>query len=84
MEDLSCQELVELVTDYLEGALAPEEHARFEAHLAECPGCDRYVEQMRATVVLVGMSADLESRPEVTGLLEAFRDWKVRQGRDRS
>jgi anti-sigma factor RsiW len=84
VEDLSCQELVELVTDYLEGALAPEEHARFEAHLAECPGCDRYVEQMRTTVVLVGMSAGLESRPEVTGLLEAFRDWKVRQGRDRS
>lgn len=84
MEDLSCQELVELVTDYLEGTLAPEEHARFDAHLAECPGCDRYVEQMRTTVALVGVSADFESRPEVTGLLEAFRDWKVRQGPDRS
>ena len=84
MEDLSCQELVELVTDYLEGALPPEERARFDVHLAECPGCDRYVEQMRTTIALVGVSAELESRPEVTGLLEAFRDWKVRQGQDRS
>ena len=76
MEDLSCQELVELVTDYLEGALAPEERARFDAHVAECPGCDRYLEQMRATIALAGASADLERRPEVSGLLEAFRDWK--------
>jgi anti-sigma factor RsiW len=84
VEALSCQELVELVTDYLEGALAPSERERFEAHLAECPGCDLYVEQMRTTIALVGASADLESRPEVSGLLEAFRDWKVRRGPDRS
>ena len=84
MEGLSCQELVELVTDYLEDALKPSERERFEAHLAECPGCDLYVEQMRATIVLAGASADLESRPEISGLLEAFRDWKVRRGPDRS
>jgi anti-sigma factor RsiW len=84
MEELSCQELVELVTDYLEDVLEPSERERFEAHLAECPGCDLYVEQMRATIVLAGASADLESRPEVSGLLEAFRDWKVRRGPDRS
>jgi anti-sigma factor RsiW len=84
VEDLSCQELVELVTDYLEGALAPEERARFDAHLAECPGCDRYIEQMQTTIELVGVSAELERRPEVTGLLEAFRDWKVRRSPDRS
>ena len=84
MEDLSCQELVELVTDYLEGALAAEERARFDAHLGECPGCDRYVEQMRATIALVGVSAEHESRREVSGLLEAFRVWKVRRGPDRS
>ena len=76
MEDLSCQELVELVTDYLEGALPEAERARFDAHLAGCPGCDRYVEQMRATIDLAGASAELEGRPEVTGLLEAFRGWK--------
>ena len=84
MDDLSCQELVELVTDYLEGALTPGEHARFDAHLAECPGCDLYVEQMRTTIALVGASATLDSRPEVAGLLEAFRGWKVRPGPDRS
>jgi anti-sigma factor RsiW len=76
VEDLACQELVELVTDYLEDALAPDERARFDAHIAECPGCDRYLEQMRATIELAGAGADLERRPEVSGLLEAFRDWK--------
>jgi anti-sigma factor RsiW len=76
VEDLSCQELVELVTDYLEGALPAEERARFDAHLAECPGCDRYLEQMRATIALTGATAGLESRPEVSGLLEAFRAWR--------
>jgi len=84
VEDLSCQELVELVTDYLEGALPAEERARFDAHLAECPGCDHYLEQMRATIRLTAATADIESRPEVSGLLEAFRDWKVRRGQDRS
>ena len=84
MEELTCKELVELVTDYFEGSLAPEERARFDAHLGECPGCDIYVEQMRATIALVCATAELESRPEVTGLLEAFRDWKVTRGPDRS
>ena len=78
MGDLSCQELVELVTDYLEGALPPGERARFDAHIADCPGCDIYVRQMRATIALAGLSADLETRPEVSGLLAAFRDWKRR------
>ena len=84
MEELSCQELVELVTEYLEGTLEPSERARFDEHLAECPGCDRYVEQMRTTIAFVGASGEMESRPEVSGLLEAFRDWKVRRGPDRS
>jgi anti-sigma factor RsiW len=73
--DLSCQELVELVTDYLEGALAPREHARFEAHLAECTGCARYVEQMRAAIAVSGATRELEQRPEVAELLAAFRGW---------
>ena len=75
MEDLSCQELVELVTDYFDGALPPGDRARFEAHLDECTGCARYVEQMRTTVAVTGATAGLEDRPEVTGLLEAFRGW---------
>ncbi|MGN6358798.1 MAG: anti-sigma factor family protein, partial [Thermomicrobiales bacterium] len=57
--ELSCQELVELVTDYLEGALSAEDRARFEAHLATCRGCTAYVEQMRLTIRLVHrLSAD--------------------------
>jgi anti-sigma factor RsiW len=76
VEDLSCQELVELVTDYFEGALPPEQRARFEAHVAECRGCELHLEQMRATIELARASAPLHERPEVAGLMEAFRDWK--------
>jgi anti-sigma factor RsiW len=77
---MTCEELVELVTDYFEDALAPTERARFHAHVAECPGCALYVEQMRTTIALAGASSDLERRPEVSGLLEAFRDWKRTRG----
>ena len=76
MEDLSCNELVELVTDYFEGALAPAERARFDAHVAECPGCDRHLAQMRATIALALESGALDEQPDVRGLLTAFRDWK--------
>ncbi len=79
VEQLSCQEVVELVTDYLEGALPDDERGRFEQHLASCDGCWRYLEQMRATLRVtgelppVGLSADAEQ-----ALVEAFRDWKAR------
>ena len=76
MEELSCQELVELVTEYFEGAMAHEERERFDAHVADCPGCDIYLDQMRTTIALAGASADLERRPETTALVEAFRGWK--------
>lgn len=76
-ERLSCQELVELVTEYLEGALPEEERARFEEHVASCQGCNAYVDQMRTTVVLVGsLSADSLSPEAEAALLHAFRDWK--------
>jgi anti-sigma factor RsiW len=74
--DLTCQELVELVTDYFENALTPAERARFEAHLEGCPGCKTYVEQMRLTLRLVQASDELEQRPEVGRLMQAFREWK--------
>jgi hypothetical protein len=74
-EPLTCQELVELVTGYLENALGPADRARFDAHLAECPGCEIYLRQMRTTLRLVRETARLEARPEVAALLEAFRDW---------
>lgn len=75
---MSCQELVELVTDYFEDALPPEERARFEAHLAECSGCTTHLEQVRATIAVTRATRDLEQRPEIAGLLEAFRGWASR------
>jgi hypothetical protein len=53
-DTLTCQELVELVTDYLEGALRPTERARFEAHIAQCQHCPNYLDQMRTTIRLLG------------------------------
>jgi anti-sigma factor RsiW len=73
---MTCQELVELVTDYLDGALPDAERARFEAHLAECPGCERHLEQVRMTIDLVGATPALAAQPEVSALLETFRHWK--------
>lgn len=75
-ESLTCQELVELVTDYFDNALGPADRARFDAHVAECPGCDIYLRQMQTTLELIGATADLETRPEVSELLDAFRDWR--------
>jgi len=81
VESLSCQELVELVTDYLEGALTPAELRRFEGHIAGCDGCTRYLAQIRETVRLTGTLtvADLTPQAEAA-LLEAFRDWRQHAG----
>jgi anti-sigma factor RsiW len=78
VEELTCQELVELVTEYLDGALPPGERERFEAHVADCPGCDRYLAQMRTTITLARATGGVEPAPDVSGLLTAFRDWKRR------
>jgi anti-sigma factor RsiW len=76
-EQLSCQELVELVTDYLDGALPPAERARFDAHLAGCDGCRAYLEQIRVTIRLSGALRPEQLDPAAEeALLEAFRDWK--------
>lgn len=74
---LSCQELVELVTDWLEGALDVRHTALFEEHLAACDGCARYVAQLRRTIEATGRltTDDLSPDAEST-LLQAFRDWK--------
>ena len=53
-DQLSCQELVELVTEYLDDALPPADRARFEAHIADCDGCTGYLEQIRVTIALTG------------------------------
>jgi anti-sigma factor RsiW len=74
---LTCQELVELVTDYLEGRLPVPDRARFEEHLAACEGCTAYVEQMRALVEALGALPEPVVPPELEAdLLAAFRDWR--------
>jgi len=76
-DDLACHELVELVTDYLENALAPIERARLEGHLDQCPGCREYLAQMRLTIQAVGQlqvdSIDATMRDR---LLQVFHDWQ--------
>ena len=73
---LSCADLVELVTEYLEDALDPRTRLRFEGHLAECEGCDIYLEQMRQTMKLLGrIPQETLSQPARERLLAAFRGW---------
>jgi anti-sigma factor RsiW len=76
VEALSCQELVELVTDYLEGALEPADLRRFEDHIAGCDGCTEYLAQLRTTIRVTGTLTldDLTPQAE-SALLQAFRDW---------
>ena len=76
-DELSCQELVELITDYLEGALPAELTARFDAHIGRCDGCRAYVAQMRLTIRATGMLTRDSLEPDAErDLLEAFRGWK--------
>jgi anti-sigma factor RsiW len=74
-DPLACQEFVELVTDYLEGALPPDQRARFEAHLAECEGCSGYLEDMRS-IARTLETVELPAADPTThaSLLAAFRD----------
>ncbi len=78
-DEYRCQEFVEVVTDYLEGVMPAEARARFERHLSECDGCDRYLAQIRRTMALTGrvtvtdvaaLGAEARDR-----LLVAFRDF---------
>ena len=76
-EELSCQELVELVTDYLEDALPGELRRRFDDHIAHCAGCQTYLQQMRLTIRATGtLTPDSLSPDAESVLLEAFRSWK--------
>jgi predicted anti-sigma-YlaC factor YlaD len=77
MDNLSCQEVVELVTDYLEQALLPEKRIQFEEHIVDCPGCDTYIEQVQQTIVMLRNLAKQPMFPETKQeLLEVFRNWK--------
>ncbi len=76
-QHISCQEVVELVTDYLEAALPPDEADLMEQHLNFCDGCVWYVDQIRSTVATVGRIEEESVPPETRDkLLAAFRDWK--------
>ena len=74
---MDCDELVELITDFIEGQMPPEEHARLEYHLAQCEPCNAYLEQMRLTIRTLGRLENESIHAKARGrLLAAFRDWK--------
>jgi predicted anti-sigma-YlaC factor YlaD len=77
---INCQELVELVTDYLEGALEPADLRRFEEHIAGCGKCTDYLEQLRQTIAVVGRITPDDLTPEAEReLMDVFRDWAQAQ-----
>ena len=79
VEGLTCQELVEVVTDYLEGAMPAEQRVRFEEHLAYCSWCQTYLAQMRETVEVTGTLREDDLSAEARdALLGVFRDWRER------
>jgi anti-sigma factor RsiW len=74
---MSCKELVELVTEYLEGTLPPAERERFEAHLGTCSDCTNYLQQMRQTIRALGQLTEAAIAPQTrTELLRVFKNWK--------
>ena len=78
---LTCREVVELVTEYLDGAMDPRRRARFEEHLAGCDACTAYMEQFRTTVSVVGrLDTGDVPEPVMADLLSAFRLWADDRG----
>jgi len=76
--ELTCKELTELITDYLEQRLSETERARFEQHLAICEACVTYLDQMRLTVKALGAKPRVEIPKAVESeLLQTFRQWKA-------
>ena len=76
-DEMTCQEFVALVTDYLEDALDPSTRARFDQHLVDCPDCPVYLQQMREIVGAVGILREDDLSPEARNVLLArFRAWK--------
>ena len=77
-QELTCKEVVEIVNDYLEGAMTPHDRERFDRHVAGCDGCTNYVEQMRETIRLTGMlTEDQVPTGQRERLRAAFRNWKT-------
>ena len=76
--DLRCREVTEILDAYLDGSMPAPERERLEAHLAVCPGCVNYLEQLRATIRVTGALAD-DGLPAGTAgaVMDAFRAWKA-------
>jgi len=76
--DLPCQVVVEMVTDYLEGALSAADRRRFEGHLAGCPHCTEYLAQMRETIRLAGRITPEDLTPQMrTDFTDLYRHWRA-------
>ena len=76
-QGLTCQEVIELLSSYIEGGLTADDRRRVNEHLALCDGCTTYLEQMRETIRLSGMVTEEQvPEDEKTALLAAFRDWR--------
>jgi anti-sigma factor RsiW len=79
--ELACQEMVELVTDYLEGALTHAQRRRFDAHIAGCEHCTEYLRQMRITIRLTGaLQADDMTPAMREEFTELYRRWRAEEG----
>ncbi len=75
--ELVCEEVVEMVSDYLEGALTRAQRRRLERHLAACEGCSRYLEQMRATIRFTGKLAPEDFSPAMRDeFTSIYRRWR--------
>jgi len=76
-KDIVCQHAVELVTDYLEGALSRRDRRRFETHLRACPNCAAYLDQIRMTIQLAGAVGPDDLSPEAQqDLTDLYRRWR--------
>jgi predicted anti-sigma-YlaC factor YlaD len=76
VKPMDCNELVELVTAYLDEALDLDTRARFDEHLIDCDGCENYLQQFRSTIGTIGRIDDEQMAPEFRArLMDAFKDW---------
>jgi anti-sigma factor RsiW len=75
---LVCRQAVELMTDYLDGALRGSDRARLEAHLADCPHCSEHLAQLRVTIAVLGrVEPDALSEEALDDLVVLYRQWRA-------
>lgn len=75
--DVLCRDVVELLTDYLEGALSSDERERLERHIASCPGCEGYLDHLRTAIALTGRIQHADVAPDaMEELVDVFRAWR--------